>query len=70
MVADVTGMLHKLRAAGKNIMFEGAQGTFRVFPILPEISRPGLLFQGLDLFGQPPGVKGTSRILLYRPLTG
>lgn len=26
--ADVTGMLHKARAAGKNIMFEGAQGTF------------------------------------------
>lgn len=27
MVTDVTGMLHELRAAGKNIMFEGAQGT-------------------------------------------
>lgn len=27
MVADVTGMLHQLRAEGKNIMFEGAQGT-------------------------------------------
>jgi adenylosuccinate synthase len=27
MVADVTGMLHKLRADGKQIMFEGAQGT-------------------------------------------
>ena len=27
MVADVTGMLHQLRADGKNIMFEGAQGT-------------------------------------------
>ena len=27
MVADVTGMLHRLRAEGKNIMFEGAQGT-------------------------------------------
>ena len=27
MVADVTGMLHKMRAEGKQIMFEGAQGT-------------------------------------------
>ena len=27
MVADVTGMLHSMRAEGKNIMFEGAQGT-------------------------------------------
>ena len=27
MVADVTGMLHKLRAEGKQVMFEGAQGT-------------------------------------------
>ena len=27
MVADVTGMLHRMRAEGKNIMFEGAQGT-------------------------------------------
>jgi len=27
MVADVTGMLHSMRAQGKNIMFEGAQGT-------------------------------------------
>jgi adenylosuccinate synthase len=27
MVADVTGLLHKYRAEGKNIMFEGAQGT-------------------------------------------
>ncbi|WP_455199172.1 adenylosuccinate synthase [Kaarinaea lacus] len=27
MVADVTGMLHKMRADGKSIMFEGAQGT-------------------------------------------
>ncbi len=27
MVADVTGMLHQMRAAGKKIMFEGAQGT-------------------------------------------
>jgi adenylosuccinate synthase len=27
MVADVTGMLHRLRADGSNIMFEGAQGT-------------------------------------------
>jgi adenylosuccinate synthase len=27
MVADVTGMLHKMRAEGKAIMFEGAQGT-------------------------------------------
>ncbi len=27
MVADVTGMLHRMRADGKNIMFEGAQGT-------------------------------------------
>jgi adenylosuccinate synthase len=27
MVADVTGMLHSLRAEDKNIMFEGAQGT-------------------------------------------
>jgi len=27
MVTDVTGELHKMRAAGKNIMFEGAQGT-------------------------------------------
>ncbi len=27
MVADVTGMLHRMRAAGKKIMFEGAQGT-------------------------------------------
>ena len=27
MVADVTGRLHQLRAQGKNIMFEGAQGT-------------------------------------------
>lgn len=27
MVADVTGMLHTMRAEGKNIMFEGAQGT-------------------------------------------
>ncbi|MDH5445230.1 MAG: adenylosuccinate synthase [Gammaproteobacteria bacterium] len=27
MVADVTGMLHKLRIEGKQVMFEGAQGT-------------------------------------------
>jgi len=27
MVADVTGMLHTMRAEGKQIMFEGAQGT-------------------------------------------
>ncbi len=27
MVADVTGLLHQYRAEGKNIMFEGAQGT-------------------------------------------
>ena len=27
MVADVTGMLHTMRAEGKKIMFEGAQGT-------------------------------------------
>ncbi len=27
MVADVTGMLHRYRAEGKHIMFEGAQGT-------------------------------------------
>jgi adenylosuccinate synthase len=27
MVADVTGMLHLMRTQGKNIMFEGAQGT-------------------------------------------
>ena len=27
MVADVTGMLHRMRTDGKNIMFEGAQGT-------------------------------------------
>ena len=27
MVADVTGMLHQLRAEGKKVMFEGAQGT-------------------------------------------
>ena len=27
MVADVTGMLHKMRSEGKQIMFEGAQGT-------------------------------------------
>ena len=27
MVADVTGMLHTLRAEGKQVMFEGAQGT-------------------------------------------
>jgi adenylosuccinate synthase len=27
MIADVTGMLHDLRRAGKNIMFEGAQGA-------------------------------------------
>jgi adenylosuccinate synthase len=27
MVADVTGMLHQMRNEGKNIMFEGAQGT-------------------------------------------
>ena len=27
MVTDVTGMLHDLHEAGKNIMFEGAQGT-------------------------------------------
>lgn len=27
MVADVTGMLHKMRNEGKHIMFEGAQGT-------------------------------------------
>lgn len=27
MVADVTGMLHQMRAEGKAIMFEGAQGT-------------------------------------------
>ncbi len=27
MVADVTGMLHTMRNDGKNIMFEGAQGT-------------------------------------------
>ncbi len=27
MVTDVTGELHKMRAAGKDIMFEGAQGT-------------------------------------------
>jgi adenylosuccinate synthase len=27
MVADVTGMLHQMRAEGKQIMFEGAQGT-------------------------------------------
>jgi len=27
MVVDVPNMLHKLRQAGKNIMFEGAQGT-------------------------------------------
>jgi adenylosuccinate synthase len=27
MVADVTGLLHKYREQGKNIMFEGAQGT-------------------------------------------
>jgi len=27
LVADVTGMLHRYRAEGKNVMFEGAQGT-------------------------------------------
>ncbi len=27
MVADVTGLLHQLRAEGRDIMFEGAQGT-------------------------------------------
>ena len=27
MVADVTGMIHTMRTEGKNIMFEGAQGT-------------------------------------------
>ena len=27
MVADVTGLLHKYRSEGRNIMFEGAQGT-------------------------------------------
>jgi adenylosuccinate synthase len=27
MVADVTGMLHQMRAEGKKVMFEGAQGT-------------------------------------------
>jgi adenylosuccinate synthase len=27
MIADVTGMLHDFRRAGKNIMFEGAQGA-------------------------------------------
>ena len=27
MVADVTGLLHAYRAEGRNIMFEGAQGT-------------------------------------------
>ncbi len=27
MVADVTGLLHKMRAEGKKVMFEGAQGT-------------------------------------------
>jgi len=27
MVADVTGLLHQYRSEGKNIMFEGAQGT-------------------------------------------
>jgi len=27
MVADITGMLHDLRKAGENIMFEGAQGS-------------------------------------------
>jgi adenylosuccinate synthase len=27
MVADVTGLLHKMRAEGKHVMFEGAQGT-------------------------------------------
>ncbi len=27
MVGDVTGILHKMRKEGKNIMFEGAQGT-------------------------------------------
>lgn len=27
MIADVTGMLHDLREQGKNIMFEGAQGS-------------------------------------------
>ena len=27
MIADIPGTLHKLRTAGKNIMFEGAQGT-------------------------------------------
>ncbi len=27
MVEDVTGTLHRMRAEGKNIMFEGAQGT-------------------------------------------
>ena len=27
MVADVTGMLHKMRTEGKQVMFEGAQGT-------------------------------------------
>jgi adenylosuccinate synthase len=27
MVADVTGLLHQMRSEGKNIMFEGAQGT-------------------------------------------
>ena len=27
MVADVTGMLHRYRSEGRNIMFEGAQGT-------------------------------------------
>ena len=27
MVADVTGLLHRYRAEGKNLMFEGAQGT-------------------------------------------
>ena len=27
MIADIPGTLHKLRKAGKNIMFEGAQGT-------------------------------------------
>jgi len=27
MVADVTGLLHQMRTEGKNVMFEGAQGT-------------------------------------------
>ena len=27
MVADVTGLLHKMRTDGKDVMFEGAQGT-------------------------------------------